>query len=282
MIAFTRAELTLLFLMMSLLACAQEKRFFTRSFQTMTSDKTTSERSYTVGDNGTTVEDFDNGVLVHRARISGISGIDSINAFMWYCISQGAELNYRKHLNDAKAMFEAYEKGIIRMRMFISGRSVRFGQVWTEEGTAILNNGTGTYRHFSPETDEDMFETYEDSTLVVRYGIRTEQKDTIYYTFDKMAMPKEGMQQFYAQLSRALQYPGLARLAGKEGQVYVLFVVDENGRLTDFKPLTREGFGFEARVIRKLEALPNWEPAIHKNRPVKMKLVLPVRFKLTG
>jgi periplasmic protein TonB len=95
-----------------------------------------------------------------------------------------------------------------------------------------------------------------------------------------MASPKEGVQEFLRNLVTILKYPGIARLAGKEGMIYVQFVVDKNGSLTDFKPLGNEGYNFEQKAIKKLEKLPSWNPGIYKNKVVKQKFVLPVRFKL--
>lgn len=96
-----------------------------------------------------------------------------------------------------------------------------------------------------------------------------------------MAIPKEGFEEFFQNLVNVLRYPGIARLAGKEGHIYVEFVVDKNGQLTDFRPLSSEGYNFEEKAIKKLEKLPPWHPAIYKSYRVKQKFVLPVKFKLT-
>ncbi|MFM7851621.1 MAG: TonB family protein [Flammeovirgaceae bacterium] len=78
-----------------------------------------------------------------------------------------------------------------------------------------------------------------------------------------------------------LKYPLVARFVGKEGRVFIQFVVDENGKLTDFSPKTKEGYGLETKVIRKLEAFPNWTPAVYNGKFVKTRFVLPIKYQLT-
>jgi periplasmic protein TonB len=90
------------------------------------------------------------------------------------------------------------------------------------------------------------------------------------------------MQGFYQELARTLKYPLVARFVNKEGLALIKFIVDEHGKLTDFAPISKEGFGFEKRVIEKLQKFPDWNPAIFKNRNVKMRFVLPIRYKLTN
>jgi TonB family protein len=274
-------RLTLLLLLTSFVTFGQESRYFTPYFQTMTSEKTKFERIYNFQDGQTQIEDYNEQKIEHKASIFGISKIDEVNAFAWYCISQGNEIHYREYFKNAKAVFDFYDNGKMAKQLIIHGSIVKYGQVWDKEGKSVLINGSGKKIYMSDEMDEEIQENYKDSTLLVRYGIRVDKKDTIYYTYDKMANPKEGLQNFYQSLAKVLKYPGIARLVGKEGRVYVQFVVDEKGKLTDFKPLTKEGFRFEARAVKRLEEFPNWNPALLKNRAVKTKFVLPVKFELT-
>jgi TonB family protein len=164
--------------------------------------------------------------------------------------------------------------------VIICDKEYKYGQVWNRDGDKVLENGNGSNSHLSDDKSETYYEYYQDSLLVMQYGIRNIEKDTIHYTVDRMAAPKEGFQRFLQNLVNILKYPGIARLAGKEGVIYVQFIVDKNGELTDFKPLSNEGYNFEQKAIKKMEKLPSWNPGIYKNNVVKQKFVLPVKFKL--
>ena len=80
-------------------------------------------------------------------------------------------------------------------------------------------------------------------------------------------------------LADHIQYPELAREAGNEGRVFVQFVLDENGDVLDPK-ITRgvqEALNQEAiRAVKKLEC----EPGKQRGQPVKVRMALPVTFRL--
>jgi hypothetical protein len=277
---FMRLTFTLLVISTTLLA--QETRFFTPYFQNVTSEKTDNVRKYIIEENKTLIEDFESDTISQRGSIYGLTKIDQVNAFAWYCISLGNAINYREFFYATKGDFEFYDNGNIAKRVIIQGIKVRYAQVWDASGREMLTNGNGENRYDSKDYSENVFERYADSVLVESFGVRSERNDTIHYTCDKQASPKEGLQTFYQNLIRTIKYPGIARLAGKEGRIYIQFIVDRNGNLTDFKPLTKEGFNFEKKTIKKLESFPPWYPAAFNSRNVKSKFILPVKFQLTN
>jgi hypothetical protein len=275
-------KFVILLLSLSTPLLAQQTRYFTPHFQNMTAEKTEYVRKYTVSQNTTFIEDLKGDSLLHKATIPGLTTVEQVNAFAWYCISLGHSVNYREYFHHIKGDFEFYENGRLNKRIIIQGAKVKFAQVWNEDGEEVLVEGNGENRFKSNDNAEDVFEAYADSVLIESFGIRREKNDTIHYTCTTGANPKEGMQIFYQNLAKTLRYPGVARLAGKEGRIYVQFIVDKNGSLTDFTPLTNEGFNFEKKTIKKLESFPPWFPATFRGKRVKSKFILPVKFALTG
>lgn len=51
--------------------------------------------------------------------------------------------------------------------------------------------------------------------------------------------------------------------------VWVQFIVDRQGLMTDLKALTDIGYGMEKEVLRLIKISPQWQPAIQNGRPVK-------------
>lgn len=78
--------------------------------------------------------------------------------------------------------------------------------------------------------------------------------------------------------SEHLVYPPGAIEKKLEGTVVVGFTIDENGKISDEKVLRDIGEKCGEAALSLVRAMPNWEPARHKGKPVKMKLTLPVRF----
>lgn len=77
-----------------------------------------------------------------------------------------------------------------------------------------------------------------------------------------------------------IQYPQLARESGITGTVYVTFVVNKDGRLTNFKILRGVGGGCDEEAIRVLKMMPPWIPGRQGGKTVPVQFNLPIRFTL--
>jgi protein TonB len=60
--------------------------------------------------------------------------------------------------------------------------------------------------------------------------------------------------------------------------VWIQFIVDKDGKILEFKPLTTNGYGMEKEVIRILKKSPKWKPAIQDGRTVRAYRKQPVTF----
>ena len=80
-------------------------------------------------------------------------------------------------------------------------------------------------------------------------------------------------------LAENIQYPDVAREAGIEGRVFVQFVVDEDGDVTD--PTVTRGV-HETLDAAALSAVKQLEckPGRQRGEPVKVRMALPVTFRL--
>jgi hypothetical protein len=63
--------------------------------------------------------------------------------------------------------------------------------------------------------------------------------------------------------------------------VAVQFIVDENGKLSDIKPLTKYGYGMEEEVVRLMKTSPDWIPAMQNGRNVTAYKKQTVTFVIT-
>ncbi len=60
--------------------------------------------------------------------------------------------------------------------------------------------------------------------------------------------------------------------------VYIQFIVDREGNVSDMKPLTAHGFGMEQEAIRVLRKATKWKPANQNGRAVKAYRKQPITF----
>lgn len=97
---------------------------------------------------------------------------------------------------------------------------------------------------------------------------------------EQQPQPLGGYHRFYKYLGKHIKYPKKARRMGLEGKVWVEFVVERNGELTQFNVLDDIGGGCGQEAIRVLKEAPKWQPGKQRGVPVKVKYKVPVIFKM--
>jgi protein TonB len=107
-----------------------------------------------------------------------------------------------------------------------------------------------------------------------------EEKDEVFLIVEDQPTPEGGMPAFYKYVADNLKYPKQASRMGVEGRVFVQFVVDKDGGLNDIKVLKGIGAGCDEEAMRVIKESPKWKPGKQRGRPVKVKMSLPIQFKL--
>ena len=125
--------------------------------------------------------------------------------------------------------------------------------------------------------DTKIEEVVFDNTAEV---IPEEKADEIFTIVEEQPSPQGGLQAFYKYVGENLQYPAQARRMGIEGRVFVQFVVEKDGSLTDIQAVKGIGGGCDQEAIRVISEAPKWKPGKQRGRPVRVRMVLPIMFKL--
>ncbi len=89
-----------------------------------------------------------------------------------------------------------------------------------------------------------------------------------------------GMKAFYKYVGDNMNYPTQAIRMGVEGKVFVQFVVDKEGNLSEVKAIREIGAGCDEEAERVLRESPKFIPGKQRGRPVKVRMVMPIVFKL--
>jgi TonB family protein len=81
-------------------------------------------------------------------------------------------------------------------------------------------------------------------------------------------------------LVKNIQYPEDAKKAGISGKVYVQFVIDKSGKVTDPKVLKSANPLLDAEALRVVGLMPDWTPGKQKGKTVKVAYTIPIMFAL--
>ncbi|OCX50621.1 energy transducer TonB [Mucilaginibacter sp. PPCGB 2223] len=81
-------------------------------------------------------------------------------------------------------------------------------------------------------------------------------------------------------LQKNIRYPSIAKENNIQGKVYIQFVVERDGSLTDIKVIREPGSGTGDEAVRVLKMSPHWKPGVQNGKPVRVQFTLPVNFSL--
>ncbi|MDP4281678.1 MAG: energy transducer TonB [Bacteroidota bacterium] len=81
-------------------------------------------------------------------------------------------------------------------------------------------------------------------------------------------------------LQENIKYPEEAKELGVQGKVFVTFVVEVDGSISDVRVLRGIGSGCDEEAIRVVKSMPKWVPGKQRGVPVRVQFNLPIKFTL--
>lgn len=105
-----------------------------------------------------------------------------------------------------------------------------------------------------------------------------EEDNNIYNTAGIEVKPDfpGGIEKFYKYISKNYQVP---EEEGLKGKVFVSFVVEKDGSLTDIKVIRDIGYGTGKEAIRVLKTCPKWNPGEQNGKKVRVLYSLPISIQ---
>ena len=90
-----------------------------------------------------------------------------------------------------------------------------------------------------------------------------------------------GNDKFYNYIGRNIRYPLEAQKNHLQGKVFVEFVVEKDGSITNVKAVQKLGYGTDEEAIRVMYGSIKWNPGIQNGKPVRVKYNMPISFQLS-
>lgn len=132
------------------------------------------------------------------------------------------------------------------------------------------------------ELDVEVTEETVVEEIVFEEAPEEENVDEIFTIVEESASFPGGITAFYQYLKKELKYPRQAQRMGIEGRVFVQFVVERDGSLTDIHVVKGIGAGCDEEAVRVLKNSPNWKPGKQRGKPVRQKMIQNILFKFAN
>ena len=102
----------------------------------------------------------------------------------------------------------------------------------------------------------------------------------IFQIVEEMPAFPGGEAKLMEYVAKNIKYPQIARETGIQGRVFVGFVVEPDGSVSNVKVLRGIGGGCDEEAMRVVKSMPKWKPGKQRGKAVRVSYMLPVNFKL--
>jgi hypothetical protein len=107
---------------------------------------------------------------------------------------------------------------------------------------------------------------------------KSDNPSVIIYRYDTLPTYSGGLPEFYKFVAANFKVPSELK---KDGRIYMSFIVETDGSLSEIQVLRDLDFGTGKEAIRVLKLSPKWIPGKkNKNEPVRMRYSLPISINI--
>lgn len=129
------------------------------------------------------------------------------------------------------------------------------------------------------DLDVEITEETEIEEIVFEEPVEEEVVDEIFTLVEEYPSFDGGDLAFIKFVQKNLIYPEKARRMGLEGRVFVQFIVEKDGSLTNVTVLKGLNGGCNEEAIRVMQKSPKWLSGKQRGRPIRVQMVIPITFR---
>ena len=119
------------------------------------------------------------------------------------------------------------------------------------------------------------------TTIVAKQEEPIEEEEVFFIAEDMpMFNGKDASDGFREYVAKNLKYPDIAAENGIQGTVYIQFVVEPSGSVSNVKVLRGVDPALDKEAVRIVQSSPKWTPGKQRGKPVRVSFTFPITFKL--
>ena len=115
---------------------------------------------------------------------------------------------------------------------------------------------------------------------VVEEEEEEEAAQQIFTVVEKQPEFPGGMAELMKFLAKSIKYPVIAQENGIQGRVVCSFVVNRDGSIVDIQVMRGVDPSLDKEAVRVIGTMPKWKPGEQRGKPVRVRFILPVQFRL--
>ena len=133
------------------------------------------------------------------------------------------------------------------------------------------------------ETGFDFAEFDEDVEIIQQVAVEEEsiEDDQPFVRVEEMPSFQGGdINTFRNWVQSKVRYPQIAQENNISGRVFLMFVVERDGAISNIQVLQTPDSSLSDEAVRVLKMAPKWKPGKQRNQTVRVKYTLPIDFRI--
>ena len=148
------------------------------------------------------------------------------------------------------------------------------------EVLTIVDDDTEIEEELDIEDTEADDNTVIDVAPVIQQEAEEEEESEVFFIVENMPEFPGGELALRKFIANAIKYPVIAQENGIQGKVYVNFVVDKDGSVTQARIARGVDSSLDKEALRVVNSLPKWKPGMQRGKPVRVSYTVPISFVL--
>jgi TonB family protein len=170
-----------------------------------------------------------------------------------------------------------------RITMMTKTRSASWAQVKVMAAipaffAVLIMFSAGTVNNLAAQNTQQQVKPAEQPKPVDQDKLYT--AEPVFTVVEAMPTYPGGEEAMIKYLAENIKYPEEAKKNGIQGTVFITYVVETNGSVTNVKVLRGIDIKCDEEAVRVVSSMPKWNPGKQKGVPVRVQFNLPINFKL--
>ena len=110
--------------------------------------------------------------------------------------------------------------------------------------------------------------------------VQEKEEQQVFVVVEEMPEFPGGELALRTYIAKAIVYPTVAQENGIQGKVFVTFVVNKDGSVSNAKIARGVDASLDQEALRVVSTLPKWKPGKQRGVPVRVSYTVPISFKL--
>lgn len=156
------------------------------------------------------------------------------------------------------------------------------------EGNYNNDLPNGEFSYYTESGKLEYIRTFRNDTLIkrVQYDLETgeiiKSKDNIQELPDTDAEYPGGAVALQQWIASNVQYPEVSIQMNEQGRVYLSFVIEEDGSISNISVVKGVTEALDTEAKRLVSEMPNWIPAQNEGETCRARVQIPINFTLTN